>query len=965
MALDHKAQALHNQYTKGFSSKTGGNHALRLNISRQLFWRQHADRENEEKLRRRQGSLIFVIHAVFQSRKWICRAKKVSLETILEKPYRYMLISREQFEEFGRGERNLYQEEWERIQKGQKLVGEMPEIVSLLKAQQTARAIEQSRPTNLEDFPSADWLKSSHNIRERVIEHATARAEALRSLFPDPSIRIACEGSVIRLESTSESGPEARDWGAAEIFLRAESSEVTPEVTYEFNMQKSEDEVSTRWDFEDRVEKEEHGAEEDDQDDQTSTNDDEVLRVDELEEVMSRESGADRDRFGDVVAQEKASQATSRDATCAPALVPETVEECSEEIGRTFSTGRTFSMSSAHNPLDDIDDEQLASILTMTPSHVKVKDVVCNAGTAGAYTRYVNYEASPESAVKHDEALEARAAPPTAQLAGDSALSEAKPLLTCAQAEVQLLPSDAQQPADAQPAAQPLLPDLQIDAEQLQQPSDSLAEQTEQHDGAGTLIPPDPLVERWEAAMRREEERSSSSLGSNAGAAMRSTSSAGVHGVSISTGNQEGNAGKSEDGKVVLELSGYDIRIRLTLEDMLKHNVHPASGRVRDLNWLKSTLSQISEDKLLSDAGDIGAGQPRQRMPVFTKKWLELKFGKNKFCEQQLADLICTMKAYESQAEVRLYTYAMCERFNAGQLSLLLHIRSFANSMASSTDHLVPLNVAQKVAAFCLDFAVPSRLAKVMDKIASKCHRDSKVDDFQGVGGRMRGIQVVDLLNTVLSGYGSAIHEFRTHLREEYDDLLHELARGLPRDGSKGRPLGSKVPFEIMSTFASKHFRRDSVVFKSFFRSMLVNEQDISDFRSSICVPPLVSETSLFIDFDDVIAIDDSVDLLGFDRRWDRLNQTDVCMVISEDTTPLWSQHNVNLSNLVGSMKQYKAELRRIAKRTSREAFRREHKVSLHSYALWGWKFAPKYANTYFAVGAYMYVSGTMLCMCV
>jgi hypothetical protein len=31
------------------------------------------------------------------------------------------------------------------------------------------------------------------------------------------------------------------------------------------------------------------------------------------------------------------------------------------------------------------------------------------------------------------------------------------------------------------------------------------------------------------------------------------------------------------------------------------------------------------------------------------------------------------------------------------------------------------------------------------------------------------------------------------HLREEYEDLLDELARGQPHDGVKGRPLGSRV----------------------------------------------------------------------------------------------------------------------------------------------------------------------------
>jgi len=45
-------------------------------------------------------------------------------------------------------------------------------------------------------------------------------------------------------------------------------------------------------------------------------------------------------------------------------------------------------------------------------------------------------------------------------------------------------------------------------------------------------------------------------------------------------------------------------------------------------------------------------------------------------------------------------------------------------------------------------------------------------------GGEEFGVEVDTLLNVVLSNYGSAIREFRLTLHEEYEDLLHELARG-------------------------------------------------------------------------------------------------------------------------------------------------------------------------------------------
>lgn len=48
------------------------------------------------------------------------------------------------------------------------------------------------------------------------------------------------------------------------------------------------------------------------------------------------------------------------------------------------------------------------------------------------------------------------------------------------------------------------------------------------------------------------------------------------------------------ENAVILELNGYDIRLRLTLEDMLQqHGAHPTTGRVRNTKWLMATLSQL------------------------------------------------------------------------------------------------------------------------------------------------------------------------------------------------------------------------------------------------------------------------------------------------------------------------------------------------------------------------------------
>jgi len=51
--------------------------------------------------------------------------------------------------------------------------------------------------------------------------------------------------------------------------------------------------------------------------------------------------------------------------------------------------------------------------------------------------------------------------------------------------------------------------------------------------------------------------------------------------------------------------------------------------------------------------------------------------------------------------EVRMYSYAVRERFNAGQLALLLNIRSFANALASPQTNCVELKFAQVLHVHC------------------------------------------------------------------------------------------------------------------------------------------------------------------------------------------------------------------------------------------------------------------------
>ena len=195
--LDQAAQTLHNEYKHGFASKAGGHIAKRLQVAHHIFPRQYAERMYGEKMKTRLGNQILVVHALFQHRKWVCRCKKVLLPDIIREPYRYMLISREQFEEFGNGERELSAEEWQRLQMGQKLVGEMPQVVKLLQQHQVAQAIKAAEPTNLEEFPTHDWLAFT-STRERMLELALEQADGHRSLFPAASLR---------LHNRSETGP--------------------------------------------------------------------------------------------------------------------------------------------------------------------------------------------------------------------------------------------------------------------------------------------------------------------------------------------------------------------------------------------------------------------------------------------------------------------------------------------------------------------------------------------------------------------------------------------------------------------------------------------------------------------------------------------------------------------------------------------------------------------------------------
>ena len=89
--LDDAAQRLHDEYKGGFRSKIGGHISKRLQVSKQVFPHEHAQREYMLKERRRLGELIFVVHALYIRRRWVCRAKKTTLHEILREPFRCMI----------------------------------------------------------------------------------------------------------------------------------------------------------------------------------------------------------------------------------------------------------------------------------------------------------------------------------------------------------------------------------------------------------------------------------------------------------------------------------------------------------------------------------------------------------------------------------------------------------------------------------------------------------------------------------------------------------------------------------------------------------------------------------------------------------------------------------------------------------------------------------------------------------
>jgi len=60
------------------------------------------------------------------------------------------------------------------------------------------------------------------------------------------------------------------------------------------------------------------------------------------------------------------------------------------------------------------------------------------------------------------------------------------------------------------------------------------------------------------------------------------------------------------------------------------------------------------------------------------------------------------------------------ECFNAGQLALLLNVRSFARAVASPHSGRVPLEFARKLAVFGVDFAPRERRAKVEEDLVAK-----------------------------------------------------------------------------------------------------------------------------------------------------------------------------------------------------------------------------------------------------
>ena len=879
--LDVRAKAVHNQYRDGFRSKIyhekGGHIAKRLQMSNKIFHRQIDERQCRLKDQNRLSGLIFVVFVVFENGAWTRRPRKVVLQDILDSPRRYILISREQYDELGQGERDLYPEEWERLQREHTTVGETPRVLDLLKLRQITLAQMEAGTFTVEEFPTGEWLHFT-STRERAAANSKARSkDAGKHYVPNPTIHF---------KSSSQNS------------IRQNGSQQTVSDISTFDMTACTDSGS----------------------------------------VNGLNTRAKMERDSTLPYRDTTSSPCSKQPNSEPDLRAEKEDDTNDDGRRQLnsSEGEERICEKNHVPGSSTGIEEALNVGEATETQVQ------------ADTTKVTMQEGGERPSK----------PRLLEDLGDDVLTEYI-LRTCTDQTVSEVAAagNREELCDEQRAkmgSQTQLQDGLCSEENTNHydPADlsCLSDGSDRANSPRSGQLPSPVCRKVYRAWNTltADEQSHLLVNADGGAGFRPEfvgSTADIFGdtshvfITVQDEDSMGRSGAKGDKatSVALELNGYDIRIRLALQDMLPSKMSPESGRVHSLKWLMRILNQLSEDKLLSDAGDLGAGLPRCRTPVFAKNWLARKFGRSKLCQQQLADVITTMHALETKhLEVRMYSNGLRERFNAGQMALLLNARSFAHAVSSAQGG-IPLKFAQKMASFAIDFSTPGRLQKVHQKLAEKSNRTSL-----SVSGDDRCVLIDHLLSIILSGYGSAIRDFRIILRDEYDDLLHFMARGQPRDGENGRPLGSSVPFEIMSEFVAKHFKRDKAVFEKFFWHLHVREKShlhpalpestqtglgdhtASSSRAGRQVAVDDGPAAPMMDLDSVIAIDDAVDLLGFDKRWDCFNATDACMLISQDNTALWAQHAINLENMSSCKPQYKAGIARLAKRTDREAQRRE-----------------------------------------
>jgi len=535
VALDHKAQALHNEYKAGFCSKVGGNITKRVQVGSEVFHRQYAVREYEQKVRRRLGNLIYAIHAAYRQRRWVCRCKMAPLEEILREPYRYMLISFEQYEEYGRGDRELSSDEWQRLQVGQKLVGEMPEVVKMLEQRRVSEAVMYSQPTNLEEFPATgDWMNFT-TTRSRMLGHAAEQAEASSTMFPAPTLRETSAdglpgGGISRRRSSSEESQIMRSQSMQQ--LSAESGHRIPvqskdpdTAVCDSNLAgaKDVDKMLTVDDLEPDADVTAAAAESatvkgerEMEDEKTSqptaciggNADADVAASDAGKHVLSACVTGDALEVTAVAAADDENEKLGSDAV-------DTVEVTSP--GHQTASNETLGTRQC---LDDISDTELTALITRTASNMRVCDVAAAGSLAGlneisCETRELQTQV--DSAPADPRVISTTASPP--RPADDAAAD-----------------GDADNHGPAERAVSGV--DVSISSPPMGKVEDDIVE---------TVIDT-PVFAQQDAF--------------------------------------------AEDA-VILELNGYDIRLRLTLEDMLQHSAQPTTGRVRNTKWLMATLSQL------------------------------------------------------------------------------------------------------------------------------------------------------------------------------------------------------------------------------------------------------------------------------------------------------------------------------------------------------------------------------------